>query len=328
MVPLPTKAKRNKADTWLGFQLPQRPTPGGRHPVLFSNFLFCDGVWQPVNNIAILSDGQQRDSVTHIYTHKSILPQIPLPPRLPHNIEQSFLYCTVGPCWLHSSVYMSIPNFLTIPSPLLSPWGPCLSPQFFTHAQSIFISPLPSITLCPDLIISISTISKAPSPVKHNLHACSKGSLKLKAAKIWGVRIQNCKGKTMHRALECSSSEKGPPVGAPGHESTQHACFAHTFSMQHPSSYQISAAFAFGEFCMHMFYLTLCDSMDCSPLGSSVHGISRERILEWVAIFFLQGIFPTQGSNPCFLRLLHWQEDSLPLSYLGSQALFAFCTDV
>ena len=31
--------------------------------------------------------------------------------------------------------------------------------------------------------------------------------------------------------------------------------------------------------------------------------------------FILQGIFLTQGLNPC---LLHWQADSLPLSHLGS----------
>ena len=31
--------------------------------------------------------------------------------------------------------------------------------------------------------------------------------------------------------------------------------------------------------------------------------------------FFLQGIFPTQKSNPC---LLHWQADSLPLHHLES----------
>ena len=31
--------------------------------------------------------------------------------------------------------------------------------------------------------------------------------------------------------------------------------------------------------------------MDCSPPGSSVHGISRARILEWVAIFFFRGSF-------------------------------------
>ena len=32
----------------------------------------------------------------------------------------------------------------------------------------------------------------------------------------------------------------------------------------------------------------------------------------------LQGIFPTQGSNPCLLRLLPWQAGSLPPHYLGS----------
>ena len=37
--------------------------------------------------------------------------------------------------------------------------------------------------------------------------------------------------------------------------------------------------------------------MDYSPPGSSVHGIFQARILEWVAIFLLQGIFLTQGSN-------------------------------
>ena len=34
---------------------------------------------------------------------------------------------------------------------------------------------------------------------------------------------------------------------------------------------------------------TLCDPLDCSPPGSSVHGILQARILEWVAIFFSRG---------------------------------------
>ena len=34
---------------------------------------------------------------------------------------------------------------------------------------------------------------------------------------------------------------------------------------------------------------TLCDPRDCSPLGSSVHGISQARMLEWVAIPFSRG---------------------------------------
>ena len=37
--------------------------------------------------------------------------------------------------------------------------------------------------------------------------------------------------------------------------------------------------------------------------------------------FFLQGIFPTQGSN---LRLLQWQVDSLPLSHLGRLRILFF----
>ena len=34
---------------------------------------------------------------------------------------------------------------------------------------------------------------------------------------------------------------------------------------------------------------TLCDPVDCSPLGSSVHGILQARILEWIAISFSRG---------------------------------------
>ena len=45
---------------------------------------------------------------------------------------------------------------------------------------------------------------------------------------------------------------------------------------------------------------TLCDPMDCSLPGSSVHGILQAKILEWIVLF--QGIFPTQGSN---LHLVH-----------------------
>ena len=35
----------------------------------------------------------------------------------------------------------------------------------------------------------------------------------------------------------------------------------------------------------------------------------------------LQGIFPTKGSNPCLLCLLHWQARSLPLTLPGSPGL-------
>ena len=35
--------------------------------------------------------------------------------------------------------------------------------------------------------------------------------------------------------------------------------------------------------------LTLCDPMDCSLPGSSVHGIFQARILEWIAIHYFRG---------------------------------------
>ena len=38
---------------------------------------------------------------------------------------------------------------------------------------------------------------------------------------------------------------------------------------------------------------TLCDLMD-----HTVHGVLQTRILEWVSLSLLQGIFSTQGSNP------------------------------
>ena len=41
--------------------------------------------------------------------------------------------------------------------------------------------------------------------------------------------------------------------------------------------------------------------------------------------FLLQGIFPTQGSNPCVLSLLHWQAGSLPLAPPGKPGASMGC---
>ena len=62
----------------------------------------------------------------------------------------------------------------------------------------------------------------------------------------------------------------------------------------------------------------LCDSMACSPPGSSTPGILWARILD----FLFQGIFPIQGLK---LRLLHWQAGSLPLSHQGNPGLTKPC---
>ena len=60
--------------------------------------------------------------------------------------------------------------------------------------------------------------------------------------------------------------------------------------------------------------LTLCDPMDCSPLGSSVHGILQAGILEWVAIPYSRGSSQPRDQT----QSLALQAVSLPLSYQGS----------
>ena len=43
------------------------------------------------------------------------------------------------------------------------------------------------------------------------------------------------------------------------------------------------------NYCVAQSCLTLCDSVDCSLPGFSVHGILQARILEWVTISFSRG---------------------------------------
>ena len=62
---------------------------------------------------------------------------------------------------------------------------------------------------------------------------------------------------------------------------------------------------------------TLCDPLDCSSPGSSVHGISQARILNWVSIPS-SGDLPDPGIKPMSSVSPVLQVDSLPLSHRGS----------
>ena len=57
------------------------------------------------------------------------------------------------------------------------------------------------------------------------------------------------------------------------------------------------------------------DPLDCSLLGSSVCGIFSGKTAGVGRHFLLQGIFPTQGSNP---GLLHCRQNLYRLGYKGS----------
>ena len=67
--------------------------------------------------------------------------------------------------------------------------------------------------------------------------------------------------------------------------------------------------------CMHVKSLqscvTLCDSMDCSPPGSSVHGILQATILEWIAMPSSRG-----SSRPRDRTHVSY------ISYIGRQVLY------
>ena len=65
---------------------------------------------------------------------------------------------------------------------------------------------------------------------------------------------------------------------------------------------------------------TLCNPMDCSPPGSSVHGISQAKILEGVA-FPSPGYLPDPVIEPECAESPVWQVGSLPLSHLRSRCV-------
>ena len=51
--------------------------------------------------------------------------------------------------------------------------------------------------------------------------------------------------------------------------------------------------------------LTLCDPVDCSLPGSSVHGIFQARILEWVAISYSRGSSQARDQTPvCYVSCI------------------------
>ena len=58
---------------------------------------------------------------------------------------------------------------------------------------------------------------------------------------------------------------------------------------RHSQFYHISRPCMHAACLVTQLCLTLCDPQDSSPPGSSVHGISQARILEWVAISFSRG---------------------------------------
>ena len=78
-----------------------------------------------------------------------------------------------------------------------------------------------------------------------------------------------------------------------------HACVI--FEMINISEFTTHTAECYNN--LYVCASTLCDPMDHSPPGSSVHGIFPARNTGVGCHFLLQGIFPTQRWNSCLLHL-------------------------
>ena len=76
----------------------------------------------------------------------------------------------------------------------------------------------------------------------------------------------------------------------------------------------------YGVCSVTQFSPTLCNSIDCSPPGFSVHGILQARILSRLP-FSTPGYLPDPGFKPISLSLRHYQADSLPLQLLGNSQI-------
>ena len=173
-------------------------------------------------------------SHTCTYIHS---PPSRLPSRLSHNIEQSSMCYTVGPCWLsilrYSSVYMSIPYSLTKQYCRFIlyfwPWS-----QVFLYSLGFFLSRM---------------IYRNQDLGTWDIHC------------YWYVILL---------------------ISLSGQNGNRHTCLcAHSVARLCP---------------------ILGDPMNCSPPGSSVHGISQARILEWVTISSSKGSsLPRDGNWVSFV---------------------------
>jgi len=124
-------------------------------------------------------------------------------------------------------------------------------------------------------------------------------------ALLWGLLLDgSCQTLTCH-ALGCSGCLLS---------------FIHwlTHSLTHSFIYSLTCA----EDCLtcllvvfsHSLFPTLCDHMDCSPLGSTVHGISQVRILAWAAISLSRHVWWRSHKPETKPQCLFWEQypDLLP----------------
>ena len=122
-----------------------------------------------------------------------------------------------------------------------------------------------------------SAAQAGTSKLEAFLFAKSDGYLNKKAAAAAAKLLQSCP-----TLCDCHRLTRLPhPWDSPG-KNTGVGCHFLLQCMKVKSESEVAQSFP-----------TLSDPMDCSPPGSSVHGIFQERVLEWGAhVGFTSSIFP------------------------------------
>ena len=121
-------------------------------PPVFTDFSFPSPVWYSSIICYILEYSRLTD-VQHFQVHSGGTqpyacihsPQMPLPSRMPHNVEQSSMWYSRSLLVIHfkyKSVCMSIPNSLAIPSPSPCPLAIILPSVFWLCTSFLFSNPL------------------------------------------------------------------------------------------------------------------------------------------------------------------------------------------
>ena len=131
------------------------------------------------------------------------------------------------------------------------------------------------------MLISFNSQTSPPSVVKILFSFYRWGNFRVLQQLVLSHTIKNWRSKSMdhihafHAASGCPGKAWGPGV-----LQLSQCKFSIMVGMKKKKKVKVLVA----QSC-----LTLCNPIDCSPPGSSVHGIVQARILEWVAIPFSRG---------------------------------------
>ena len=173
---------------------------------------------------------------------------------------------------------------------------------------------LPDVMLLPSLLLLCTALPSACSNTSHPSKPMLPNLLCEEVPGLFPSRVH------------CSSFRSPLFVHAIGSRSHQIVIMYFHISFSHQRKLYCEYLWGkeSGSFASSKLFL-----LSCSVMSDSLwpHKLQPARLL-WTwdfpgkntrvgCHFLLQGIFPTQGLNPCLLHLLLWQADSLPLSYLG-----------